>query len=66
MIVRALCTIHDSNGWHNAGDIFETEDNLGTAAVVIGEGKQKAEEAAEPKPEAEPKPKSTRRKKVSE
>lgn len=62
MIVKALCTIHDSTGWHNAGDVFETEDDPGTAAVIVGAAKPEPEPAAE----ETPKPKTTRRKKASD
>lgn len=72
MLVKALCTIHDGNGWHNAGEIFETEDDLGDAVEAVKdetvepETEPEPEDEPEKEPEKEPRPKSTRRKKVSE
>lgn len=66
MLVKALCTIHDSTGWHNAGETFETKEDLGSAVMVIGESKAKKPESEPEKPEEEPKTRTTRRKKVEE
>ena len=72
MLVKALCTIHDSNGWHNAGEVFETEADLGDAVEAAKEeaeapaAEPEKEPDKEPEPEKEQKPKSPRRKKISE
>ena len=56
MKVKALCMIKDENGTHEAGEIFETDANLGNLVEVLED---------QPEPEAEPeKPKTTRRKKA--
>lgn len=65
MKVKALCTIHCGDAWHNAGDIFETEENLGDLVEVIHEEIHEA--AHEPEPvEETPKAKTTRRKKATD
>ena len=60
MKVRAKWSIKDGTGWHNPGEVFETESDLGDAVEVLEAAKKpKAEKkpAAEPEvqPEAEPK-----------
>ena len=62
MKVKALCTIKDENGWHNAGEVFETETDLGNLAEILDKP-EKAEKAEEPQEEQAPKAKATRRKK---
>ena len=49
MLVKAKWNVKDSSGWHNAGDVFETELDLGDAVEVL-----KSPKEAEPKPESEP------------
>ena len=70
MKVKALCTIKDGVCTYNAGDVFETEADLGNLVEVV-EAEPVKKEAEVPK-EAEatetteaPKPKS-RKKKLSE
>lgn len=65
MLVKALCTIHDGNGWHKAGDIFEADEIL-EGATVPAEAKAEAPVTEPENPVEEPKSKTTRRKKVSE
>lgn len=50
MLVKAKWNVKDSAGWHVAGEVFNTEADLGDAVEVI-EGK-KTEPVAE-KPEKE-------------
>ena len=49
MLVKAKWNVKDSSGWHNAGDVFETENDLGDAVEAF-----EAQNKAEPKPESEP------------
>ena len=72
MLVKAKWNIKDSSGWHTAGEVFNTESDLGEAVEVIGETE---EPAKEPDPVAEPeqepaekttaKPRSSTRRRVS-
>ena len=64
MKVKALCTIKDGVCTYNAGDVFETEADLGNLVEVVEAQEEAVAEKAE-EPEEAPKPKS-RRKKVSE
>ena len=66
-MVKARWNVKDSGGWHNAGEVFETEQDLGDAVEILDEPK-----AAVPVKESEPavaeepaRPKSTSRRKVS-
>ena len=71
MLVKAKWNVKDSNGWHEPGEVFQTEDDLHDNVIVLEAAKQpepEPEPAAEPKaePEAEPAkaeaPKTSRRK----
>lgn len=71
MLVKAKWNVKDSSGWHNAGDVFETENDLGDAVEAF-EAPKKAEPKVEPEPvkaeepEKEPaKPKTPSRRKSS-
>ena len=71
MLVKAKWNVKDANGWHDAGEVFNTNDDLGDAVERL-EAK-KAVKAPEKEPEqqaeaeSEPKPRSTsRRKKAAE
>ena len=45
----------DATGWHDAGEVFETESDLGDAVEVLeAPKKQKAEKDPEPVREPEP------------
>ena len=59
MKVKALCTIKDENGTHAAGEIFETDADLGNLAEIIEEPEAAEDQAVEPE-----KPKASRRKKA--
>lgn len=69
MLVKAKWNVKDAAGWHSAGEVFNTENNLGDAVEVI-EAPRKAvvkapvEEPA-PEPVKEQTVKSTTRRKVS-
>lgn len=76
MKVKAKWSVKDATGWHDAGEVFETESDLGDAVEVLEAKKAKTvkepEPAAEPEkePEAEPvqetaKPRSTTRRKAA-
>lgn len=75
MLVKAKWNVKDANGWHNGGDVFQTEDDLGNAVEVLDVPKAtvKASKIAEAVAEAEKtepvkepaKPRSTSRRKVS-
>jgi len=58
MLVKAKWNVKDAAGWHKAGEVFETSDNLGEAVILVGEPRKPV--IKEPKdvpaeePEAEP------------
>ena len=54
MKVKAKWSVKDGNGWHNAGEVFETESDLGDAVEVLEAKKPKAAKKADPEPEPEP------------
>ena len=57
MKVKAKRNVQDASGWHRPGDIFWTEENLGSAVEVLDAPKQpaKVQAVAEEKtPEPEP------------
>ena len=67
MLVKAKWNVKDGAGWHSAGEVFETNDELGDCVEVLipEEPKEVAQEKAqETEPEkAEPaKPRTSRRK----
>lgn len=68
MLVRAKWNVKDASGWHSAGEVFETEADLGDAVDVVEAQKTvKKAETPEPVPSEEPKPKTaSRRKKTRE
>ena len=53
MLVKAKWNVKDASGWHNAGDVFQTENNLGDAVEVL-DAPKKAVKASEPVKVAEP------------
>ena len=59
MKVKAKWNVKDGNGWHSAGEVFETESNLGDAVEILDAPKKqvpakKAEPEKEPIKEPEP------------
>ncbi len=61
MKVRAKWSIKDASGWHDAGEVFDTESDLGNAVEVLDAPKKPApvkKAEPEPEPKAEPEPKS--------
>ena len=71
MLVKAKWTVKDASGWHDAGQVFNTEDDLGDAVVVLGAPKKepaKAEKKQEPvkEPEKEPQAKAAETEKEPE
>ena len=72
MKVKAKWSVKDATGWHDAGEVFETESDLGNAVEVLEAEKAKPVKKPEPEkePEAEPvqetaKPRSTTRRKAA-
>ena len=63
MLVKAKWNVKDSNGWHEPGEVFQTEDDLHDNVIVLEAAKQPE---PEPEPAAEPAkaeaPKTARRK----
>ena len=53
MLVKAKWNVKDAAGWHNAGDVFQTDMDLGDAVDVLDVPK-KTVKASEPVKEAEP------------
>lgn len=59
MRVRAKWSVKDATGWHDAGDVFETESDLGDAVTVLDAPKKqhaKAPEVRKKEPVKEPEP----------
>ena len=56
MLVKAKWNVKDSNGWHEPGEVFQTEDDLHDNVIVL-EAAKKSEPVTEPvkEPETEPK-----------
>ena len=75
MLVKAKGNVRDAAGWHYAGDVFRTDDDLGDAVEVLDAPKKAPvkEEAKEPvnaeapaeKQEEKPAVKRTSRRKTS-
>lgn len=67
MKVKALCTIKDGTGWHMAGEVFETDEDLGNLVEVVEKAPvAEPTEAPEVAEIAEkPKPKTSRKKNTS-
>ena len=74
MLVKAKWNVKDSSGWHSAGEVFNTNDNLGDAVEALEKPKKQepakapvkepetAPETVEAEPEKEtPKPRNTAR-----
>lgn len=53
MKVKAKWNVKDGSGWHCAGEVFETESDLGDAVIVLDAPKKK-EFAKKAEPEKEP------------
>ena len=72
MLVKAKWNVKDASGWHKAGEVFNTDADLGDAVEVLNAPKKaeqkpvkkETEPAAKPaeKKPAEEKPKTQRRK----
>ena len=73
MLVKAKWNVKDAGGWHSAGDVFQTEAELGDAVEVL-DAPKKPEAAPVPEPVKEPeapaeakaeKPKTSARRKTT-
>lgn len=53
MLVKAKWNVKDAAGWHNAGEVFKTDADLGDAVEVL-DGPKKTVKASEPIKAAEP------------
>ena len=72
MLVKAKWNVKDAAGWHKAGDVFHTDQDLGDGVEVL-DAPKRTEPVKEPVPAAEPaketpkpteeKPKAQRRRK---
>lgn len=49
MLVKAKWNVKDAAGWHNAGEVFTTESDLGDAVEVLDAPKKKSAEKQEVK-----------------
>ena len=56
MLVKAKWNVKDASGWHSAGDVFNTDSDLGDAVEVLEVPKAKVVEAVKPASEPEKKP----------
>ena len=59
MLVKAKWNVKDANGWHDAGEVFNTENDLGEAVEVLSAQKKepaKVEKKQEPEKEPETEP----------
>lgn len=69
MLVKAKWNVKDSAGWHSAGDVFNTDEDLGDAVEALETAQQPVpaepdtpvQESAQ-EPEKEPEKPRTRRK----
>lgn len=50
MLVKAKWNVKDSSGWHSAGEVFDTKDELGEAVEKLEAPRR---QRSEPKPEEE-------------
>lgn len=67
MLVKAKWNVRDASGWHKAGEVFNTDADLGDAVEVLDAPKKARQKPVEIEPEpaekpAEEKPKTQRRK----
>lgn len=69
MLVKAKWNVKDTAGWHEAGEVFQTESDLGEAVEILDAPKKavktetpKAEEPVAAEEPKEEKPKAPRRK----
>ena len=72
MLVKAKWSVKDASGWHNAGEVFTTEQDMGDAVEVLDAPKaavqlpepdmepENVPEAAKPETEPEPEAKAER------
>ena len=77
MLVKAKWNVKDSNGWHEPGEVFQTEDDLHDNVIVLEAAKPEPVQEPAKEPETEPKaepeaeptkaeaPKTARRKRSS-
>lgn len=55
MLVKAKWNVKGLDGWHTAGEVFETDEDYGDAVDVIdGKPKRQPKKAPEKEPEQEP------------
>lgn len=54
MLVKAKWNVKDAAGWHEAGEVFRTENDLGDAVEVLDAPKKKPAEKQAPVKEPEP------------
>ena len=62
MRVKAKWSVKDATGWHDAGQVFETESDLGDAVEVLDAQKKQPAgkpEAKKQEPAKEPEPETT-------
>lgn len=64
MLVKAKWNVKDSAGWHAAGDVWNTTEDIGDAVEVLDVPAQQEEPVEEPEKVPE-KLKTSRRKKIS-
>ena len=60
MLVKAKWNVKDAAGWHSAGDVFNTESDLGNAVEVLDTPK-KVQEVVKEEPAPESKPESVKK-----
>lgn len=56
MLVKAKWNVKDSTGWHRAGEVFQTDADLGDAVEAMEAPKKPVEKKPEPVPEPEKEP----------
>lgn len=50
MLVKAKWNVKDGNGWHKAGEVFETKEDLGDAVEIVSASVKPKEKPVEVKP----------------
>ena len=54
MLVKAKWNVKDATGWHSAGEVFDTENNLGDAVEVLEAPRKAVVKAPVEEPAPEP------------
>ena len=65
MLVKAKWHVADASGWHSAGEVFDTKEDLGNAVEVLVNTMKPAETAADVNVQEQEEPKRPVRRKTA-